>query len=215
MFIVFEGGEGVGKSTQIELIYNALRNKNLPCLKTREPGGTPFAEKIRNLFKEKSNDSPTTLTELYLICAARAQHIEKVVRPGLAENKIILCDRFLDSTYVYQHFLGKIPKETIDGPTSTILRGLIPNLTFIFNCDKNISEIRRKEEKNRHLDRLDSLDIDSHKKILEGYKKLFHDELAYPCGKIPKRINIEASLSIEEVFSQIKNSLKNSLNIEL
>lgn len=215
MFIVFEGGEGVGKTTQIDRVYQAFNQKNLPCIKTREPGGTPFAEKIRHLFKEKTDDSPTALTELFLICAARAQHIEKIIRPALAQHKIILCDRFLDSTYVYQHILGKIPKQEVDLHTSPILQDLLPNLTFILHCPKNLSISRVEQEKNRQPDRLDSYDSEIQNTILEGYKKVFDDKLTYPCQHIPNRVLIDASTSVEEVFRQIKATLKQYLNILL
>lgn len=215
MFIVFEGGEGVGKTTQIELVHKALKNKNLPSVKTREPGGTPLAEKIRNLFKEKNSDDPTPLAELYLVCAARAQHVEKVIRPNLQENKIILCDRFLDSTYVYQHILGNISKEIIDSATHSILQGLIPHITLVFHCDKKIASNRVHKEETRQLDRLDSYNENIQNIILNGYKKIIENQFSYPCANIPKRIAIDASGSIENVFAQIKNALKQHLSISL
>ncbi len=215
MFIVFEGGEGVGKSTQIELVYKALLDKKLPCVKTREPGGTPLAEKIRFLFKEKTNEAPTTLAELYLVCAARAQHVEKLIKPNLAHNKIILCDRFLDSTYVYQYLLGKLSKQVIDSATAPILQGLLPTLTFVFHCDKNFTLTRIKQEENRHTDRLDSYSTEIHDTILQGYKKVFSENFTYPCGTIPKRILINAEENMEKVFYQIKQSLNKYLSINL
>jgi dTMP kinase len=215
MFIVFEGGEGVGKSTQIELLYQTLKNKNIPSIKTREPGGTPFAEKIRSLFKEKNDDPPTPRTELYLICAARAQHVETIVKPHLAQKNIVLCDRFLDSTYVYQHILGKLSKQDIDQPTQSILQGLIPDLTFIFSCDSTVAMDRRKGEKNRHEDRLDSFDLNTHSIILNGYKKIAQENFAYPCGHIPKRILIDAAQNKETVFAQIKSALQQHLSVTL
>ena len=215
MLIIFEGGEGVGKSTQINLLNKALLDNKLPIVKTREPGGTPFAEKIRTLFKEKTDDSPTSLTELYLICAARAQHLEKFITPMLSLKKIILCDRFLDSTYVYQHILGGVPKQLIDNFTHPILQGLLPDLTFIFHCDKNIALNRIKSEENRSCDRLDSYDVHMHKTILNGYKKIFDDCLPYPCGKVPKRVLIDASVSVDAVFTQIKSAFHKYLGVEL
>ncbi len=214
MLIVFEGGEGVGKSTQVDLLEKALLEKNLPAIKTREPGGTPFAEKIRALFKEKTEDAPTSLTELYLICAARAQHMQKVIEPNLMQNKIILCDRFLDSTYVYQHILGGLEKNAIDIPSNLILKGLLPNLTFIFNCKSNVS-IDRIKSNREEKDRIDSYSKDIHAVILDAYNKVFYNNIPYPCGKIPQRVLIDASRSIDEIFSQIKLFVKKYLSIEL
>jgi dTMP kinase len=215
MFIVFEGGEGVGKTTQIQLIEDAIKKKKLSYLKTREPGGTPLAEKIRMLFKEKNDDSPYPLTELYLICAARAQHVEKVIKPNLNKNQIILCDRFLDSTYVYQHILGQLPKDLIDTPTQHILNGIIPDLTFIFHCSQAEIKNRIVNDHLRNEDRIDSLSESFHEKILMGYKKVFDEMLPYPCNKVPKRILINANQSIESVFNQIKHELKNNLSLEI
>ncbi|MES2614985.1 MAG: dTMP kinase [Bdellovibrionota bacterium] len=215
VFIVFEGGEGVGKSTQIELVFNALLSQKLLCIKTREPGGTPLAEKIRSLFKEKTTDSPTALTELYLICAARAQHVEKVIAPNLAQGNIILCDRFIDSTYVYQHILGNLSKEIIDKASSTILQGLMPDLTFIFDCDYKTASNRMQGNENRQNDRFDSSHADFHKAILDGYKQIYENKLAHPCQKIPLRILINASVSIEEIFTQIQSAFKAHLSINL
>lgn len=215
MFIVFEGGEGVGKTTQIEHIFQALKKKNFPTIKTREPGGTPFAEKIRSLFKEKCDDQPTPQTELFLICAARAQHMEKVILPQLSEKKIVLCDRFLDSTYVYQHCLGHFPKEQIDTVHQLILKDLVPDLTFIFHCDQKIAQQRMRGEENRKMDRFDTKDIDFQANILNSYKKIYETKMPYPNGKIPTRILLDASQNIELIFQDIKSALKQHLGISL
>ena len=215
MFIVFEGGEGVGKSTQIETLYQVLQQKNISCVKTREPGGTPIAEKIRTLFKEKNEESLTELAEIFLICAARTQHIEKVIRPNLKKNKIILCDRFLDSTYVYQSFYGKIPKETINLFTNPILNGLVPNLTFVFHCNPKISALRMQKEEHRQADRFDTSSSSFHGLISQSYKEIVDNKFPYPCGKVPHRVLIDASQTPENVFEQIKNSFFQVLNIQL
>ena len=196
-FIVFEGGEGAGKTTQLELLHKALKKQGKICLITREPGGTPFAEQIRSLFKQvdPSIESPLPLTELLLVSASRAQHVAKVIQPKLNEKKIILCDRFLDSTYVYQSILGRIPKQTIDKISHIFLENLVPDLTFIFAADLDIALQRIAKEKKRTLDRMDSQEKEIHQVIKEGYAKIYQEQYSYPNGKIPNRVLIDANLS--------------------
>ncbi len=215
MFIVFEGGEGVGKSTQLEWLTQAFENQKIPCVKTREPGGTPFAEKIRSLFKEKTEENPLPMTELFLICAARTQHLEKKILPFLSEKKIVLCDRFLDSTYVYQHFVGNVPKEIIDIPMKMILKNLLPDLTFVLHCRKDLAQKRRQGHSHRQLDRMDTMAESIHNQIAEAYLKIVETRFPYPNDKEPKRVLIDTSGSSHETFEQIKKHIKSELNINL
>jgi dTMP kinase len=216
-FIVFEGGEGVGKSTQIELLFTALKQHGIACTLTREPGGTPFAENIRSLFKQvnKHKDSPLPLTELLLVSAARSQHIKKVIEPELQKGNFVLCDRFLDSTYVYQSIVGKIDKKIVDGISNVILQNLLPDLTFIFIADPKNAMDRINKEKKREQDRLDSFHSKMHSLIKEGYLEIIKEQYPYPNGKIPKRVLIHADFSIEEVFSEIKKAVFDTLGISI
>lgn len=215
MFIVFEGGEGVGKTTQLELLFSTFIQQGISCIKTREPGGTPFAENIRSLFKQINphEDSPIPMTELYLICAARAQHLEKIVLPAIEKKTVVLCDRFLDSTYVYQCCLGKVQKEIVDTVSSFILKDLIPDLTFVFNCDEEITKDRIAKQNHRSLDRLDSYENEIHNKIRLGYQKIVTQNYTYPNGKIPKRILIDSNRSKEDIFDEIHKTLSKEFNI--
>lgn len=209
MFIVFEGSEGVGKTTQLELLFSTFVQQGISCIKTREPGGTPFAEDIRSLFKQLNShgDAPLPMTELYLVSAARAQHVEKVILPALAQKKVVLCDRFLDSTYVYQCYLGKIKKEVIDAVSKFILGDLMPDVTFIFTCSEDIARERISKQGSRGADRLDSYDVQTHKNLMMGYQEIFEKNYSYPNGKNPKRILIDASKSKEEIFDFIQKSI--------
>lgn len=215
MFIVFEGGEGVGKTTQLELLFSTFIQQGISCIKTREPGGTPFAENIRSLFKQISlnEDSPIPMTELYLICAARAQHLEKVVLPALKEKKIVLCDRFLDSTYVYQCCLGQVQKEIVDQVSHFILKDLMPDLTFVFTCDEKTANERIAKQHHRSLDRLDSYESEIHNKIRLGYQEIVTQNYVYPNGKVPKRILIDANKSKEDIFDEIRKSISKEFHI--
>lgn len=216
-FIVFEGGEGVGKSTQIELLFTALQQHGIACTLTREPGGTPFAENIRSLFKQvnEHKDSPLPLTELLLVSAARAQHIKKVIEPEIQKGNFVLCDRFLDSTYVYQSIVGKIDKKIVDEISKIILQNLVPDLTFIFIADPKNALDRIQKEKDRKQDRLDSLHSKTHSLIKEGYLKILKEQYSYPNGKIPKRVVIHADLSKEDVFTEIKKAIFETLGTTL
>ena len=216
-FIVFEGGEGVGKSTQIELLFTAIKQLGIPCTSTREPGGTPFAESIRSLFKQVNthNDAPLPLTELLLVSAARAQHIQKIIQPELKKGHFVLCDRFLDSTDVYQCILGNIDKDVVDSISKQIIDNLIPDLTFVFIADPNTAVKRIHSEKQRQQDRMDSQQKNIHFLIKDGYLKILNTPFTYPNGKVPKRILINANLSIEEIFKEIKQSILTHLGITI
>ncbi|APJ03982.1 dTMP kinase [Silvanigrella aquatica] len=216
-FIVFEGGEGVGKSTQLELLCKALKHQGIACTLTREPGGTPFAEDIRALFKQVNahHDAPLPLTELLLVSAARAQHIKKVIQPDLDKGNFVLCDRFLDSTYVYQSMLGKIDKKTVDNISQIILENIMPDLTFVFIADPQRAIERIKNEKKRENDRLDTAQSNIHFKIKDCYLEIFNKQMPYPNGNIPKRVLINANGTIEEIYLEIKTAIFNTLGITL
>lgn len=205
VLIIFEGGEGVGKTTQLEKLYNTLKESHLSVLKTREPGGTILAEKIRAIFKEKVDFPPQPLTELYLLSAARNEHVKHVILPALEAKRVILCDRFLDSTYVYQSVLGGLEKRVVDDISLRILHGVIPDITFVFYCDVTVTRQRMQKDVYRKQDRYDSADMDLHTKILNGYKEIYENQYKYPDGRLPKRILIDASKSVEEIFDQIQN----------
>jgi dTMP kinase len=216
-FIVFEGGEGVGKSTQIDRLFKALQHKHKVCCCTREPGGTPFAENIRGLFKtiDAQSDAPLPLTELLLIAAARHQHIQKLIKPELNKGSLVLCDRFVDSTYVYQNIVGGVPKKIVDDILAIVLDDVCPDLTFVFTATLENSLARIHKEKNRVSDRLDSYDENIHAAIHKGYFTVFHTPYAYPSGKVPHRILVDANASIEQVFDVIKSAMAQHLGIKL
>ncbi|WP_338635080.1 dTMP kinase [Spirobacillus cienkowskii] len=216
-FIVFEGGEGVGKSTQIDRLFKALQHKHKACCRTREPGGTPFAENIRGLFKtiDAHSDAPLPLTELLLIAAARHQHIQKLIKPELNKGTIVLCDRFVDSTYVYQNIVGGVSKQVVDDILGVVLDEICPDLTFVFTATLENSLARIHKEKSRVSDRLDSYDESVHAAIHKGYFTVFDTPYAYPSGKVPHRILVDANASIEQVFDVIQSAVAQHLGINL
>jgi dTMP kinase len=203
-FIVFEGGEGSGKSTQAARLAQFLRDKGLTVLETREPGGTPLAEDIRNVFKSvpKSGDVPTPRTELLLVMAARAQHIEKTILPALAEGKWIICDRFLDSSYIYQGFRGGLAKAEIDTVAAPIVDRLQPDLTFVLRVDMVTAHERLKSRPGSENDRLDN-ELLKDASLHSAFEALTTSKTPYPDGRIPNRILIDGSGTTEQVHQRI------------
>lgn len=140
-FITFEGGEAVGKSTLIHAVYERLKSEGYDVLLTREPGGSAYGEEIRTLIFHPDY-TPSCYTELLLVFAARRDHIEHVIAPALAQNKIVLCDRYIDSSYVYQGILGGVDLGIIDILCEQFVKPYFPNATFMIMADTDISYAR-------------------------------------------------------------------------
>jgi dTMP kinase len=141
-FITFEGGEGAGKSTQLKRLVARLQTQGREVVATREPGGSPGAEGIRELVLKGSADRWSAVTETLLMYAARRDHIERVIRPALARGAWVLCDRFADSTRAYQGAAGGAPAALIDSMEHTVLEGLLPDLTLILDLPVDIGLAR-------------------------------------------------------------------------
>ena len=163
IFITFEGVEGAGKTTQVQRLVTAL---GPDVVLTREPGGTPIAERIRDIFL--TSDGITTMTELLLLAAARAQHVGELIRPALQENKIVICDRFTDATIAYQGYRGGIDLELIHHLNRVATGGLTPDITFILDLPPEIG-LQRQQTGETHRDRLDREPLELHRKVREGY----------------------------------------------
>ena len=154
-FIVFEGIEGTGKSYQINKLYKNLKKEKFNTIKTREPGGSITAEKIRNLIFSKKSNKFDKLTDFYLMNAARNEHVKKTLFVAKKQKKIVISDRFTDSTYAYQVIGNKIDKNINLMNQKYILRGLEPNLTIILKANFNIIYSRiKKRKKNNKFDKL-------------------------------------------------------------
>jgi dTMP kinase len=132
-FITFEGGEGSGKSTQARLLWDRLKARGIDALLTREPGGSPFAERVRALLLDPAIPSHAALSEALLFYAARADHLDKTIRPAMAAGRWIICDRFSDSTRVYQGAAGGLHAETLDALERLVVVPTRPHLTFILD----------------------------------------------------------------------------------
>ena len=163
IFITFEGVEGAGKTTQAQRLAASL---GTDVVLTREPGGTPVAERIRDIFL--TSDGITPVTELLLMAAARAQHVDELIRPALTKNKIVICDRFTDATVAYQGYRGGIDFDLIHHLNRVATGGLTPDITFILDLPPEIG-LQRQQHDETHRDRLDREPLDLHKKVREGY----------------------------------------------
>lgn len=191
MFITFEGGEGAGKTTLIEKILQDLLARKLPALKTRAPGGTKTGEMIRNLLLQKGESPLSKRCELLLFLADRAQHVDEVIEPALKENKIVLCDRFNDSTIAYQGGARGFDEALVKNLCAFASLNLIPDLTFYLDLDPKIGLQRVKRSK----DRIEAEDIAFHENIRQAFHRLAKTE--------PKRFRIlDASRSPDQVFQE-------------
>ena len=197
-FITLEGGEGVGKSTLAGGIFRWLEMRGLHTFQTREPGGTPIADEIRRVFKSPpAGEEITPEAEALLVSAARAQHVSKVIKPALAAGTWVLCDRFADSTRVYQGLFGGVGINEIERLIKFSTGGLEPDLTFLLDCDVNITAgrigARGADPKTDDVARYDQAGQQVHDKLRQAFRKL--------AGFYPARFYIlDASLPPEKVL---------------
>jgi len=196
-FITFEGGEGAGKSTQIRLLADRLRRADIAVEVTREPGGTPGAEAIRELLVRGEAARWTPITEAFLHVAARADHVARFIRPALNADKWVLCDRFADSTVAYQGYGHGLDKSAIAQLNKMALGDVKPDLTLIFDIPASEGLARsRKPSQLRGEDRYEKMDIGFHERIREGFLKIAAQE--------PQRYRIvDAAGSVEMIAEKI------------
>ena len=199
LFITYEGADGCGKTTQLNLCKEFLENKGFDVVTTREPGAGKFGEKIREILLHYDGDV-CSLSEFFLFLADRAQHVEYVIKPAISQGKIVLCDRHTDSTVAYQGYGRGNDIEQINLLNSIAVNGLQPDLTLLFDVDTEIAAQRVGNEK----DRMESAGKEFHKRVRNGYLELAKAN--------PKRIKIiNSNKTIEEVFEQTKSIIENYL----
>lgn len=207
LFITFEGGEGCGKTTQVKLLkeYISTLPKKEDFIFLREPGGTPLAEKIRSLILENSQDSPLPMTELLLFCSARVENTYKNILPALKNGKIVIADRFYDSTIAYQGMARNImPPQKILELTKNIIGDLKPDLTFYLKLSPQ-EAFERKKQMSQGLDRMENEGLEFHNKVYEGYEYISRIESDRFCV-------IDAKQSIEEISGIVKEKILEAIN---
>lgn len=197
IFISIEGLDGAGKSTQIKLMEDFFRSRNREVFLTREPGGTKIGEKIRQIILDKANHEMAATTEALLYAASRGQHVKEIILPALKEGKVVVSDRFVDSSIAYQGGGRCLGEESIKMINDFATNGLEPDLTIFFNIDPTISLKRIKEDE---IDRLEDEKIDFHKTVYRTYLNLARTN--------PKRIKIvKADEDVATISQEIEKIL--------
>lgn len=201
LFVTFEGGEGSGKSTALRLIAERLEKEGIPFILTREPGGTPIAEEIREVILDKKNTAMDPRTEALLYAASRRQHLVEKVWPALKEGKLVLCDRYLDSSLAYQGGARNLGIDAVLNINLFATEGTYPDLTLLFDIEPKLGLERIAANKGREVNRLDLEKISFH----EGVRNTFH-ELA---KRYPDRyVIVDASKSVDEVVENAYKAIK-------
>lgn len=196
LFITFEGTDGSGKSTQIELLEKYIKSKGYEVVLSREPGGTRVSEIIRDIILDPRNKEIDPLTEMILYAASRAQHVAEIIEPAIESGKVVICDRYVDSSYAYQGGGRGVDLKSIADVNRIAIHGTVPDITFFLDIDPEIAIKRR--IKSTGADRIEQEKLDFHRRVYDGYKKL---SILYP-----DRIKtIDATKSIDEIAFQINS----------
>ncbi|MEW9123687.1 MAG: dTMP kinase [Thermotaleaceae bacterium] len=199
LFITMEGPDGSGKSTQIEKLAHYLKYKGYEVIVTREPGGTRIGEKIRKLILDKENTEMDRVTEALLYAASRAQHVAEVIAPSVQAGKVVICDRFVDSSIVYQGIGRALGIEVVEKINQIAIKNIFPHITFLFKLCPEIGLARKTQQGEK--DRLEQETLDFHQRVFEGYQQL---EALYP----QRIVAIDASKSIEDIHQQMIERVK-------
>ena len=200
-FITFEGADGCGKTTQLELISKFLNEKNIENIKTREPGAGNLGAKLREILLHYEGPVADEC-ETFLYMADRAQHVQEEILPWINEGKIVLCDRYTDSTLAYQGYGRGVELEEINYLNKIATKGKKPDLTLVFDVESEVAQKRVGVNK----DRLEKEGLEFHRKLRQGYLEIAKQE--------PERIKvINANKSIDEVFSETKKVISEFLGL--
>lgn len=175
-FITFEGGEGVGKSSQARRLYERIRERGFEVVQTREPGGSPFAEQVRDLALSATTAPHNALSEALLFYAARADHLDRLIRPALAQGRWVISDRFSDSTRVYQSVVGGLARETFDELETLVVAPTRPDLSLILDLapEEGLARAsnRRVATGNRGIDAYEGRTLEFHRHLRQGFLDL-------------------------------------------
>lgn len=205
LFISFEGPDGSGKSTQINFLKDYFANNNVSFVFTREPGGTPIGEALREIILSPQYDEMSNITETLLYAASRAQLVSEIIKPALNRGDIVICDRYIDSSIAYQGFGRNLGKSVAD-INSFAIDGLMPDLTFLISINPEIGMSRIECSERSELDRLEQEKIEFHRKVHQGYIKIASQNKN-------RIVLIDGTMPIEaikdEIISHVKKALAN------
>mgnify|MGYP001292761881 FL=1 len=191
-FITLEGSEGVGKTTNIDVVCRLLEANGVPFIKTREPGGTPLAEALCEAILAVREEEVSAMTELLIVFAARTQHLDRVIRPALAAGRWVVCDRFTDASYAYQGYGRGLDLERITALEGWVQNGLQPDLTLLLDLAPKVAEQRMQE---RTKDRMESEKLEFYQRVRSGYLRRAAQDARF-------RV-IEAKNTIDAVATEI------------
>jgi dTMP kinase len=202
LFITFEGPDGSGKTTQARMLAEFLQVRGYPVIYTREPGGTEISEQIRNVILSTRNQAMRNEAEVLLFSAARAQIVAELIRPALVAGKIVICDRYADSTLAYQGYGMRLDLDALRAITRFATGGLVPDLTFYVDVPAQVGLARRQRGETN---RLDQKDAEYHTRVRDGYLALAKAE--------PQRfVVIDGTQAIDEIQQEIRARLLQELN---
>ena len=196
-FITFEGGEGAGKTTLIEGLKKYFDDNKIEYISTREPGGVKVCEEIRNIVKYSTEDI-SKRAELLLFSASRAELTQRLIRPNLESGKIVLCDRYFDSTRVYQGFANGLSDADVMNITNFATNGLVPDITFYLDIDPKVAFLRKGGQDKG--DRIEERDLSYHYMVRDGYIKIAKND--------PRFVILDATLSKEVILEQVLKRLR-------
>ena len=201
LFITFEGGDGSGKSTQVNLLKDYLDNLNFETIKTREPGGTPSAEILRDLLTTGEVEKWTPMSEALLMWASRYEHLIQVIEPALNSGKNVICDRFYDSTYAYQGVAHNLGIDKMEKLKKIIIGDIEPDVTFVLDIDPKVG-LKRSLDRSNEENRFESYNIDFHNKIRSAFLEI--------AKKNKNRcVVVDASLNEQEINNLIITVIDN------
>ena len=207
-FITFEGVEGSGKTTQIQRLKKYLTQRGIPCKVTREPGGCPIGEKVRKILLNPDHREMVPMSELLLYEAARAQHVNDMIKPFLKKGGVILCDRFNDATLAYQGYGRRIDLRWIERLNHLSSQGIRPDVTFLLDCPSDVG-LKRALQRNRELkqereERFEKEEIQFHRRVRKGYLAIAKKE--------PRRVKvIDTRQGEDKVFNKIRKTVDHLL----
>lgn len=205
MFITLEGPEGSGKTSAINIVVERLQKEGYTIIQTREPGGTPIAEQIRNVILDVNNTKLDPRAEALLYAASRRQHLVEKVWPAIKEGKIVICDRYLDSSLAYQGGARNLGIDEVLNINLFATENTMPDLTLLFDLDPQLGLERIRKNSSREVNRLDLEKLEFHKKVRETFlllSKRFSDRF----------VVLDASLPLNEVADRAYNAIKERLN---